>query len=146
VSLWFEKYQPGDILKLRPFDELTMAKVSTFGKIFDGLATLGPSYTYFHGEKPVMCIGLALYWPGTAEAWMVLDQEIRQYPYDAFRKVKDALEYFTRRLRLHRVQAMSSEDWGAGRHFVEKLGFKTEGVMRRAGPAGENVVMYARVN
>lgn len=105
---------------------------------------LGPAYTGFVEDRVLVCTGIMRLWPGVGEAWMVPSSEISQYPLLVMKNLRRIMESLIEALNLERVQANVRVDFPAGRRWVEHLGFKAEGEMRRF-HNGETYVRYARI-
>jgi hypothetical protein len=87
------------------------------------------------------CISM---WPGAAELWMAMDLEGTKMPGLPI-AVREQVNEWIESLKLDRVQATVSADWGAGIRFLEWLGMKREAIMRKFGPDGIDQMLYARV-
>ena len=110
----------------------------------DALAEWSP--TLIEGDKIMAVIGLRPHWPGVAEAWTFLSDEVREKPLELTKSVKASLLEAAERLDLTRIQAVAdASDRRAGR-WLHLLGFHCEGLMRNYGLNGEgDFFMYARI-
>lgn len=140
-----EAYQEADVKRLELFEEMTVQSLPDWWKLYDVFSLHGPAYTFYRNDKAVMCAGIVLCFPGMGEAWLVADRAIKQFPYAAFRALLDSMEQHIEQDKLHRVQANTISSWRGAIHFIEKMGFEKECTMRKAGPAGEDRDLFARV-
>jgi len=93
--------------------------------------------------KILACAGVRILWPGCGEAWSIFCDEIVSYKRDA---LVVTLNYFWRVIedfKLRRVQAYVRADVPVAINFVEHLGFKREGLLRKFGLDGEDQYIYA---
>jgi len=105
----------------------------------------GPAYSGEVDGKLIGACGIMVLWPGVGEAWAFFSADIVQYRRWVHRMVKETLWEIIRGLDLRRVQSEVREDSWIARKWVEKLGFKSEGLMPLYGPDGADYVRYAIV-
>jgi hypothetical protein len=112
----------------------------------DYLPLAGPAYTGLLNDKIVGCAGIMLLWPGVAEAWMLVDHYMDRYPVELHKTMKTALTIMSDKLKLHRLQAMVSDDSPAiWKKWMSRLGFCSEGVCAQFGPNREDFERFAKV-
>ena len=96
-------------------------------------------------EHPIAVIGMVVLWPGVAEVWSVISEEARETPISFHKCVLSSLVCHETVLKLHRTQMCVRADYEEGLRWAESLGFKSEGVMLKYGPEGNDFFRYARV-
>lgn len=110
------------------------------------MARLGPGRTLVEDGRVVAAAGLARLWPGVAEAWLLLHRDLTpRQRLTVTRAISRGLPPLLREEGLRRLQASVRVDFERGRHLVEWLGMKPEGVMRGYGSDGADHVRYAWV-
>jgi len=75
-------------------------------------------------------LGLREIWPGVADAWAVLGEQVQEHPIGFHRLVLSVIAHYERELNLHRIQISVREEYKAGRKWAQKLGFEEEGLMK----------------
>jgi hypothetical protein len=103
------------------------------------------SYTIIVDEKIVACAGVYVTILGTGEAWTLFSNDLYKYPKSIYKAIKEGLERVIEEKKLRRVQAQVGFDNSTAQSFIKHLGFTYEGTMRKAGPNGENMLLYARI-
>ena len=109
-----------------------------------------PSVAGIYKGKPVGCGGLAIKWPGVAEAWCLFAKSTAQLPLkvriDFALIVKALLMRWMDEYKLVRVQAPMRSDFPLGEKFVKTLGFVQESnLMAKYHPDGTSAVLFALV-
>ncbi len=98
------------------------------------LAGRGPAFTAATKDGAIMaCAGLALLWPGVAEAWALTSPLVEGHALAFHRAVRRMLPAMIRQMGLVRVQATVLAGYALGARWLERLGFarETAGPMRR---------------
>lgn len=139
------QYETDDVGKLDTFELMSITKIVGWPGVYNLFSNHGSAYTWYDGEKPVMCGGILVCWQTMGEAWFVGDKAIQLYPYAAWKAAHEQLETDIERFKLLRIQCNVRVDWPEAIHFAEKMGFQRECVMRKAGPFAEDVILYSRV-
>lgn len=135
-TLTIRKYSADDIKKIhiRPED-----KGRGLEDKFESMA----AESYYDNDQIVGIAGAAKVNDNTCEVWVLLDEcakrYVREVYFYAMRFIDDILKYFGR------VQAIVRADWAIAVHFLERLGFEREGLMKRFGPDGDDYFLYGRV-
>lgn len=107
--------------------------------------TRGPAFTGVLDGVPKGCAGLEIIWPGMAEGWLLLAQDIRNYNILAARTVKRKFEELIKEHHLVRIQAPLRVGFEMAMAFAMWLGFKYEGTLRKYHADGTDAMMFARV-
>jgi hypothetical protein len=105
--------------------------------------TDGVAYTGLVDGAVAVVAGIVIVSPGVGEAWAVLTDVGRAHPKFATASVIRGCRRIIVARRLRRVQARVVSAFYAGRLWAERMGFREEGTMLRAGPSGEDMTMYA---
>jgi hypothetical protein len=126
-----------EIFGLRPHDSPMVLAY----EIHSVLANNGRGRVAWHDGKPVAVIGFAEYWPGVWQVIMVGTNEFRYVAMDCIRWFRiQAAELMS----LHggrRLQCDSRvSQYGQG--FLQTLGAKPEGTMKRYGKDGSDYIRY----
>lgn len=136
------------MIKVATFKEEDFANLSpraVHSAELEGGMPPGLAHTFFIDEKPVAVFGGAFLNPRVFRAWALISDEVTRAPVEFFRKTRRMLLLYTAMHDLHRVEFSVRSDFATGKRFAEKLGFKSEGVMRKYGFDGADYVLYARV-
>lgn len=101
------------------------------------------NYAVFYGDELMLLINIVVIIKGVCEISFLTDScfpcarlAVRYAMIKAFKKALEELPF-------RRIQAKVREDFIVGRKFVEKLGLKTEGTLKKFGPDGHDYMMYA---
>lgn len=89
--------------------------------------------------------GVLPLWKGVGDVWMVGSDLIDQHPKALYRLAASMLREATVGLELRRLQCSVDPMFPEHIRFIERLGFVSEGLMRKFGPCGEDHVRYAKV-
>lgn len=80
------------------------------------------------------------------EAWVWVPQEVVAYPLFFHRNVKAMMAEVKQMKRLVRIQTTVQVLDAKANRWIKRLGFEAEGVMRRAGVGGTDVIRYSIVD
>ena len=116
-----------------------------FEKHATKMVTEGPCYSGFLDGKLVGCAGVCLFWPGVGEAWVAFAPEVLNLRKEAYHYVGDYLQRIMDEHNLRRVQATANTQWTLAIKYLENLGFKREGILRKYDPFGNDHYMYALI-
>jgi hypothetical protein len=108
-------------------------------------AKAGMAFTVFNEGELVCSAGLAVLWPGVAEAWALFTPLVKELTREMIRVLKRGLEELAGSLKLHRIQTAVQADFLQGRKFIQVLGFKEEGHMEKYGADGADYFRYVRL-
>lgn len=90
-------------------------------------------------------VGMAVAWPGVADAWTLLSKAACAHPMELHHCVSKIIRSYTKMLGVVRLSAASRASNAQGQRWLKALGFKPEGLMRKYGPDGSDWYLYARV-
>lgn len=105
------------------------------------LRAAGPCYTAFAGPVVIACAGLAHCWPGRAQAWSLMSEQLPRYR----KSVHKAVKRFLQTVTVRRVELTVNPDVPRMVAWARRLGFVYESTMPYYGPAGELHDMYVRI-
>jgi len=101
----------------------------------------GPPWTVRKDEKIICCYGFAPVSPGVAEAWMLMGEEAK-VPLVALREAKRVVRTVIEAGLYRRIQAAVDSTNDKHCSWVEHLGFRVEGAMKKFGAHGETYFLY----
>lgn len=101
----------------------------------------GLAYTAIEGDVILCCAGLLPHWEGRAEVWSLMGADLRRH----FVAIHHAAVRLLDVADFRRIEASVDAKFCNGRRWVERLGFKAEGVMRAYTPDGRDCIRYAKV-
>jgi hypothetical protein len=110
------------------------------------LYSTSPGWTVTCEGRFLCAMGIVAPYPGFGEAWCVAGPEIRgnrAHTLYFVRTSKRVILGVARDMGLRRLQATVDATWKEGQKYVEALGFRPEATLRKYGPAGQDVIMYA---
>lgn len=113
--------------------------------MFANYPKLGPAYTLFDGDRPIVSAGVAIMWPGVGESWMIVSKYIKKYPLSVYKSVSQIMNGIIKQMQLYRIQTVIKEDDDVAIVWIERLGYTREGVLRQFGPDKQNYLMYGRI-
>src|SRR5882762_6511160 len=111
-------------------------------KIAAEYATRGPCWTGFWNGQAMASVGIVILWPHVAEGWAFTSDLVRQHPCAFHRAVCHKLRYVMQKYELHRLQLSIQHSHTVSRMWAYRLGFRSEGRMKKFGPSGDNYVRY----
>jgi len=100
------------------------------------------SYSYYDGDKIIGIVGIIKINDNTCEVRTVLDECSKHYVREIYFYAFSLLNYLQK--RFVRIQAIAMTNWPTAIHFLERLGFEREGLMKKFGPDGD-YYLYGRV-
>ncbi len=119
-----------------------------FEKWAEAAASLGPAWSAVGEDGTVYgCGGLKIMWPGVAESWILLFDGIEEngFRQEVYLQVVKLMIRVVNDFNLHRIQAHCKTDYPLNMKFLENMGFKREGIMRKFGFDKSDHYMYAWV-
>jgi hypothetical protein len=103
------------------------------------------AFTGKYDDRIVCIAGLTPRWTGLADAWLILDESVKAKELLLItRSIVDIVLHYMPD-PFHRIQTTVRADWPNAHRWAEMLGFTREGTMRRGGPYGEDLDLYALV-
>lgn len=79
--------------------------------------------------EPIALIAVATIWPGVGEFWTLTTKNIDKYPKDTLKLYKKFIWWYSNTHKLHRMQIHVTWDQEGWISWLNKMGFKIEGVM-----------------
>ena len=130
-------FDPSDLVHIHP-PTLTAAQWLPFAA---GYHDMGPAFTLIDGDTVLGCAGVIVS-GRVGEAWAALSDAIRTRPLVLHRTVKRKLNQIVIEHGLLQVISTVYRDFAAGRRWVERLGFRQEGMLTDYMGTGETHVRY----
>lgn len=103
------------------------------------------AYTVLVDGEPVACGGLALMEWQKAEAWAVFSSDFKKHILFIYKIIKLGLKASFHELNLRRIQTTIDPQYPENITWIEKLGFEYEGRLRKYGNAGQDMLIYSRL-
>ena len=127
-----KQYSPEDYLKIRrrDFDMLTFLNFPN-PKVVARNLLRGMAITGFRDEEIVACGGIMPLWKGVGEAWVVTSPLVKMCSFSFVKVVWRRLLTFTKIMELERVQTTVDAEHEVSRKWVERMGFKQEGLLKK---------------
>lgn len=117
-------------IKRRDFDMLTFLNFPNPRVIARNLLR-GMAITGFHNGEILACGGVMPLWKGVGEAWVVTSPLVEKCPFFFMRTVWRRLLTFISIMELERVQTTVDAEHEVSLKWVERMGFKQEGLMEK---------------
>jgi hypothetical protein len=106
--------------------------------------TDGTALTLMVGDEIMSCGGVMLLSQGVAEIWTLNGPLIKKYPIEFHKFILDCRDKFQKQFNLVRMQAPIQSDIEMNIKWIESLGFKREGLMRKY-YGDKDFYMYSRI-
>ena len=132
------KCNPDDILKLNLRDKDKVLNIEAMKILLNN----GVAYSYFDGNRLIGCAGIAKITDNICEVWAVIDKDVKRYTREIYYYASALLE--VARKSFVRIQATIRTDYSLECHFMERLGYKREGILRKYMADGD-YYMYAKI-
>ena len=95
--------------------------------------------TFVSGTRPVGCVGGQVQWPGVAQIWAVLSDDLRGHGLAVTRACRRLLARECEKYAIRRVHCLVRADNGEYLRWISLLGFEHEFTMHRAAPDGADL-------
>jgi hypothetical protein len=141
----FEPWHAAKI-RLRDFDARCFAGIghspAAMGRFWEAY---GPGFTGLLPDGEVAaCGGVAIQWPGFGVGWAITSDLVDDYMLTFHKTFKRMIAHIERSRGLVRIQTTVHADHLVSRRWLKRLGFETEGLMRRY-IGGDDYYLMARV-
>ena len=80
------------------------------------------------------------------EAWVLSSPLVERFKLSFHKAVKQTLDAIQKNLKLHRIQCMVHADYTRSQKWVERLGFKREGLMDKFAADKSSYYIYGRTS
>ncbi len=139
-------YKQGDAFWINPMKDV-FAPVDYLRSHTDKLAIFPGSFahTVILDYKIIAIVGITIIWPGVAEVWSLLSEDIKKIPSYFHRGILKGLNFYQQNLKIKRYQASVKKDYLDGLRWIKALGFEYEGEMKSFGPDGSDFFLFGRV-
>jgi len=124
-----------------------LGNINLFAPEFKGalLEDNTEAFTIFDGDKVISILGIRVIWGGLGEVFTIMCDDIRDHGKALYEGCILSLPTMFKALKLRRLQATVIVGFDKGIKFIENLGFKRDGVMRKWTPDGKDVYLYSIV-
>lgn len=131
-------YQTGDV------DQIPRRAEDVQRQWFDALIILSDhGFTLTDDDDNVcVCMGTAMLWAGVVDTWSLVHPECGVPALTLVRDVRKILEDYCQVYGVHRCNAQSFND--IEHRWMQLLGFVDEGVKKRYGPQGQDVISMVK--
>ena len=106
-------------------------------------AGMGPAFTLMVDNRVEACGGIIMIDETFGECWLLIPKSA--YGIIIYRAIIKKLSELMKQCKFRRLQAFVLEGFDHGENLVKRLGFELEGRLRKYGPNGENLHLYAKV-
>jgi RimJ/RimL family protein N-acetyltransferase len=103
-----------------------------------------PSITGMVGDTYIACGGFVLLWPYTAELWAKVSPEAKPYSVEMNQIICNFITDTVQAFSLSRLQATVRKDFVTAKRWVEFLGFKKEGLLKKYFN-NHDYIMYSKI-
>lgn len=140
-------YRAGDALYMKPREDI-FSPVQYYKAHTDALALQPNSFahTVTISYKVVAVFGVTMIWPGCAEVWALVSDDLKTIPFWLHKKILNGIKFYETNLKLRRLQATVKVDFEMGHKWIKALGFKEEGILREYGVDGSDFYIYGKVS
>ena len=109
-----------------------------------GLAELGPAFAAVDENYVLACWGLAEIWPGRADCWALLGDELTGTRFAVLHRWVARQLTTSHENGYRRLETTIDPTFAPARRWAALLGFRREGLLRRYLPDGRDMLLYAR--
>lgn len=137
-------FSPEHTVSLRKEDLTVLSPVGSWGALVE-LYAKHPSWSLWCDDKYIASGGVVIPWKGIGDGWMLVGSEpLEKHGKALLKYVRLGIKIVHEHLGVQRVQAVvlaSQDKWV---RYAAGLGLKTECLMRKYGPDGEDYLMMSR--
>ena len=105
----------------------------------------GPAYSIFFEEEWLGAVGFVFPYKGVAGVWMMTTFAVEEHPKEFIKACHEIFNGVVENFELWRVESRIPTGNKKFVTFIEKFGFKNEGLARKFGPNQEDFYIYAWV-
>ena len=135
---------PSDFLRISGIDPHIETEMQNQNLILTARAHIarGPCATIEEDGKVLVCGGVWVRWPGSAEAWVRFSLPVGPH---VAKEVREILMGWAESEKLDRIDSTTQVDWKEGRRFLEWMGMSFECILPKYGPDGMDKALYSWV-
>lgn len=124
-------YKPSDYMSIqrRHFDSMTFLNFPNPQAIANQLAK-APAFTLSNGQ-PIACGGILILWQGVGEGWVVTSPAIEEHAVFFAKTTWRMMQEIIIKNQLVRVQTLVDAEHKVSQKWVERMGFRKEGLMEK---------------
>jgi hypothetical protein len=140
-------FQMDDMLRinLREIDMRTGTFYDSGVKCTVSAAEKGEALTLLVDDVILSIGGIVPLFPGVAEMWSLASKEVDRHPIVFHKSIIKILKFWEKQNELHRMQCKVFAGHDKSQKWLERMGFKNEGLMRKYDALKNDYYMYARV-
>lgn len=101
----------------------------------------GPCFSAFVGYDVIACAGIIQLWPGRAQVWSLLSDQLPTY----YRTIHRAVKRYVRAYRVRRLECLVDPRHPDAVRWAVHLGFHYEATLRAYDMQGNDQAMYVRL-
>lgn len=131
-------------LKARAYDEQMLSLIDS-KEFLQQYVSKSYAFTGFYRNDIIGIAGILPMWPGVAEAWMFLGNDLYKHRRFVYKQVKEHLNEVFNLLKIKRLQLVCQANFNKAHCFAEHLGFVKEAFMKNYGLDGSDFLLYARI-
>jgi len=110
----------------------------------DSFQARGPAFSAFFDGALFVIAGINILWPGVGEAWAMFGSGYQRHGFFIHRTTIRYINRLSDDYNLERLQAVVKQDHWAGIEWIDRLGFKYEGEMKKYFQ-GKTYLRYAKI-
>lgn len=95
--------------------------------------------------QSVIFAGILPMWPEVAELWCLFPEDITSLSRKNPRQFIHIIKNYINLVPQKRIQTIVKADFKIAIKFIERFGFKNEGLMKKYGPDGQDYYRYAHI-
>jgi len=132
---------------LRPLEESVYKKINKDYREWHKMimADTPEPVTILVDGKPILVAGVSMLWAGVGESWIIGSHYFRPNYIFITKQCIKYMNYFIKKYKLRRLQAITTVGNPELVKFAEFLNFEYEGELRGYGMDGSNQYMFSRV-
>jgi len=146
MKLRFVTMDPADLSLIDLRADIAEACPALTDPAFAAALAGGYALTAIDGCRTVAAGGVMPYWPGCGRAWLAPGNGLRRRYWPAITEATIAVFARAHADGMARIETVVREDMPANHFWARRLGFESEGLMRRWGPEGKDYRLYARID
>ena len=133
-------------IDLRPFDEQVVMGVPKAFDLIALQAQKGIAYTGVNDEGKIIAVGgVVILWEGVGSGWVLTSDLLLKYKTWTHRNIKQILDITIDTQKLHRIESIILKDHCVSQKWAERLGFESEGLLRKYDSNKSDYYLYSRI-
>lgn len=133
-------------IDLRDFDRQVVMGIRGSLDIIEAQGGKGDAYTGIDDDGYIIFIGgMVLLWEGVGSGWLLTSNLLLNHKIWVHRTIRDFLNEMQIKYDLHRIESIVLKDHTVSMKWVDRLGYKQEGLLRKYNSKQQDHWLYARV-